>query len=209
LGLTRFFYELRYLQGRPRWDTGITPPEVVELVAAGQTAPGRALDLGCGTGTNCLYLARHGWQPVGVDFSRLAVRRARQAGRRAGLDIPFYQADVTDLSFLAAPFDLVLDIGCLHGIPRERHGDYAREVARLARPGGLYMLYAFGPRAARGRMLGLTPEAVRGLFGAAFVVEREARGSDPSGPPSSWYWLRRQNGPAPGALPKTPPAAPS
>src|SRR5881296_1344749 len=49
---------------RPPWDTGITPPEVERFVAS--HAPGRAIDLGCGTGTNAVYLARHGWSAVGV-----------------------------------------------------------------------------------------------------------------------------------------------
>lgn len=192
LALTRLFYELRYLLSRPPWDTEITPPEVVAYINDAQVEPGRALDLGCGTGTNCVALARRGWAPVGVDFSSLAIHRARRRARRAGLAARFYQADVTDLSFLTGPFDLVLDIGCLHSVPRDRHGDYAREVARLARPGGLYMLYAFTPRESRGQMLGVSREMVRALFGPAFVAERQEGGEDPTGPSSAWHWLRRR-----------------
>ncbi|TEU17501.1 MAG: methyltransferase domain-containing protein, partial [Anaerolineales bacterium] len=65
-------FDLRYLLGRPPWDTEVTPPEVVELIEGEGLSPGRALDLGCGTGTNCIYLVRHGWEVVGVDFSLLA-----------------------------------------------------------------------------------------------------------------------------------------
>jgi len=99
-------FDLQYLLGRVPWDTGVTPPEVVAVIERGDLAPGRALDLGCGTGTNCIYLARHGWQAVGVDFSVLAIRRARRKARRAGLDCRFYRADVTDLGFLDDPFAL-------------------------------------------------------------------------------------------------------
>ncbi len=48
----RALYEWMYWRGKPRWDTGITPPEVVQLVEAEHFPPGRALDIGCGTGTN-------------------------------------------------------------------------------------------------------------------------------------------------------------
>ncbi len=185
------FFELRYLLGNAPWDTGVPPPEVVELVERGELPPGRALDLGCGTGTTSLYLARHGWEVVGVDFSALAIRQARRRAHRAGLPIRFYRADVTRLRFLTDPFDLALDIGCLHGIPPEGRGRYASEVTRLVRSGGLYMLYAFLPRPGGPSRRGIAPEEVRRLFGPGFRVERQEGGEDPSGRGSVWYWMRR------------------
>ncbi len=185
------FFEIRYLLGNAPWDTGVTPPEVVELVERWDPPPGRALDLGCGTGTNSLYLARYGWEVVGVDFSAIAVWRARRRARRARLPVRFYRADVTDLGFLTGPFDLALDIGCLHSIPPERQGRYAAEVARLVRPAGLYMLYAFLPRPDGPPRRGIAPEEIHRLFSPAFTVERQEGGKDPSGPRSAWYWLRR------------------
>ena len=101
----------------------------------------------------------------------------------------FYRADVTDLHFLSGPFDFVLDIGCLHGLPPKGRERYVAEVRRLTRSGGLYMLYAFLPRPDRRR--GIFPEEVRRLFGPDFTVERQEGGADPSGPPAVWYWLRR------------------
>lgn len=187
--MRRPFFEISYLRGHPPWDTGITPPEIVELVEREGIAPGRALDLGCGTGTNSLYLARHGWEVVGVDFSAMAIFRARRRARRAGLSVRFYRADVTNLRFLSDPFDLALDIGCLHGLPPEGRERYAAEVRRLVRPGGLYLLYAFIPSPRRPR--GIPPEEVHSLFGPAFIVERQEMGTDPSGPSSAWYRMRR------------------
>ncbi len=191
MGRRNWFFDLRYLLSRPPWDTEVTPPEVVELIEKGGLKPGQALDLGCGTGTNCIYLAHHGWEVVGVDFSAVAISRARRKARQAGVDCQFYQADVTDLAFLADPFDLALDIGCLHSLPPEGWRRYAAGVARLVRPGGLYLLYAWTPRPDGPTPRGVAPEKVRSLFVPAFAVEREEGGEDPSGPRSAWYWLRR------------------
>jgi len=56
----RILYNLMYRFSAPRWDTGITPPEVVAVIEGAAAVPaGRALDLGCGTGTSTIYLARH------------------------------------------------------------------------------------------------------------------------------------------------------
>lgn len=179
-----------YLRGQARWDTGVTPPELVAL--AGSLPPGRALDLGCGTGTNVLYLAERGWQAVGVDFAPPAVAQARQKARRRGLSAEFFVADVTRLDFLDGTFDLAVDIGCLHGVPPSDRPRYAAGLARLVRPGGVYLLYAFLPHERRGRSLGLTPEMTAELFTPVFQIESQVIGTDTSGgQASAWYWLRR------------------
>jgi ubiquinone/menaquinone biosynthesis C-methylase UbiE len=186
----RVGFDLQYLLGRAPWDTEVTPPEVMALLEDENWPPGRILDLGCGTGTTAIAMARRGWEAVGVDFSPLAIRRARRKARRVGVDCRFYQADVTDLTFLVERFDLALDIGCLHSVPVEGWVLYAAELARLVRMGGLYLLYAFTPRkqsAARG----IAAAEVRRLFEPAFSVVRQKDGKDPNGPQSAWYWLRR------------------
>ena len=184
-------FRFSYLLGKPPWDTQVTPPEVRALIEGGKLAAGRALDLGCGTGTNCIYLAHHGWETVGVDFVSVAIRRARRKAKRAKVKCRFYVADVTELSFLTEPFDLLLDIGCLHSLPPDAWETYAAEVITLTKPGGLYMLYAFVPHPDRSRSMGLTPEKVRDLFTPAFAVEDQVIGDDHTGPPSAWYRLRR------------------
>jgi SAM-dependent methyltransferase len=114
-------YEFLYRVGRTPWDTGVTPPEVVELVE-GKTPlpPGRALDLGCGTGNEVAYLARHGWTTTGVDLVQIAIDRA--ASKIEGLpNAAVRRGDVTKLGEmeLGRPFDLVLDLGCFHSLPSD------------------------------------------------------------------------------------------
>ena len=140
LGLRRLFFSLWYLF-RPPWDTGVSPPELMEFI--GGHPPGRALDLGCGTGTNVITLAQHGWEATGVDFVGWAVRAARRKARQAGVDVDLRVGDVTEASTLAGPYDLVLDMGCFHSLPPEGRRRYAANVERLLAPEGTYMLYVF------------------------------------------------------------------
>ncbi|HJS27962.1 MAG TPA: class I SAM-dependent methyltransferase [Actinomycetota bacterium] len=190
MGLAGRLYERSYRRGRTPWDTGITPPEVVEEVS-GMT-PGRALDLGCGTGTNVLWLAQHGWTAVGVDFTPLAIESARRkADWTSGAT--FVEGDATRLSELGVvgPFDLLLDIGCFHSVPTRRRDDYVREVARVARPGARMMIFAFGPwiRIPGTRRRIREPE-IRRRFGDAFELERIVPGTEPEG--AAWFFLRRR-----------------
>ena len=153
--------------------------------------PGRALDLGCGTGTTVLWLAQQGWTAVGVDFSPLAIESARRkADWTSGA--MFVEGDVTRLDELevGGPFDLVLDVGCFHGLPARRRDAYVRQAAGVARPGARMMIFAFG---ARWRWPGSRhtrePE-IRRRFGQAFEIERVTLGREPSG--AAWFFLRRR-----------------
>ena len=69
--LDQMLYRLTYRAGSPRWDTGLPRPELAGLVDG--RAPGRALDIGCGTGTDALYLAGRGWDTTGIDFAPEAI----------------------------------------------------------------------------------------------------------------------------------------
>jgi SAM-dependent methyltransferase len=68
----------RYASGEPLpWDTGRPDSMLVDMIASRAIAPGRTLEVGCGTGTNAIYLAQHGFEVVGVDISPLAVESAQ------------------------------------------------------------------------------------------------------------------------------------
>jgi len=139
------FFQFAYRFGFKPWDSGIPPPELVALIEGPQALPpGLAIDLGCGTGTNCKYMLDHGWDVTGIDF----VARAISAAKRKAPDAKLLLGDVTRLAELgvAGPFDLMLDLGCFHSIPEGRREAYAREAARIARAGGTFRLFAFGEK---------------------------------------------------------------
>lgn len=140
--LKRIFFTLHYLFSDPPWDTGISPPELMDFID--RHPPGCALDLGCGTGTNAITLAEHGWEVVGVDFVPLAIRAARKKARQAGVAdlITFEVGNALQMDRKPDQFDLILDIGCFHSFTREDAERYAHLVKDLLVPGGSLLLYA-------------------------------------------------------------------
>jgi SAM-dependent methyltransferase len=198
---SRLRFSWRYLRGDAPWDRGIVPPEITAWVAAREAAgdpPGRALDLGCGTGTSSLFLAAHGWKVTGIDFAPNAIVAARRKAHRADVAdrCTFRTGDVTSLDFLPtqAPFDLAIDVGCLHVLDPEPRRGYAAHLKRLTQPGTTYLLYAFMPHvsAHSGRHVGIDPAGVAALFGPEFEVVSSMPGTDSArGRSSNWYTLIR------------------
>lgn len=182
-------FEWRYWRRQTPWDTQVTPPEVVAFINRTQT--GRALDLGCGTGTNAITLAQHGWQTVGVDFAPKAIAVARRKSAKLNLKIDFHVGDVSDLSFLNGPYDYILDIGCLFTLHPEQQRNYATEIFRLTTPGAEYMLYAWLPQQREGRKFGISVQSVNDLFRHCFDRTKMEMGKDGPGE-SAWYWYRRR-----------------
>ena len=183
----RLFFLFAYW-GRPRWDTGITPPELTDFVSA--HPPGRALDLGCGTGTNALFLAQHGWEAWGVDFSGKAVRAGMRKAHLAGLVVHLRQGDVSKALNVPGPFELIVDIGCLHVIPKSGRSGYLENLSRLLAPGGHFLLYGFLSETARPEAPGLSDQDITRLEDWLHLESR-SDGLDANGRASTWLVLRR------------------
>jgi SAM-dependent methyltransferase len=95
----------------------------------------RVVEVGCGTGQMCLYLARADRVVVGADLTRASLALGAAAARRFGLDrVLFVETDLRRPGLRAASFDVVFTSGVLHHTPDPR-ASFAR-LARLARPGG-------------------------------------------------------------------------
>src|SRR5512133_1382931 len=117
--MNSILYRLLYRFGMARWDSGKTPPEVEQAFQAGDIPVGSALDLGCGTGTNVIYMAQQGRQAIGIDFVPGAIAKAREKAQQAGVAerTQLYVADVTRLAELKLPAcGFALDMGCFHGL---------------------------------------------------------------------------------------------
>lgn len=186
--LHKLFFNFRYL-GNPPWDTGISPPELLRFI---NTHPaGRVLDLGCGTGTNVISLAKNSWQVMGVDFAPRAIRSARQKAKRAGVKVDLRVQDVSRLEGITGPFDLILDIGCLHGLSVQGKQAYINNLTHLLALQGSYLLYGF-LKDSKGSGTGLSPEDLDLISSRLDLVER-IDGTDRAAKPSAWFTFQRSS----------------
>jgi len=102
----------RYRDADTPWDTGEPDVHLVEFVQSGEVKPGRALDVGCGTGVYALALAERGIDVVGADPSSGMLEKARAKAARTGLDVQWLETPMQNLSTgLDRNFDAVVCMG--------------------------------------------------------------------------------------------------
>ena len=174
--LFRMFYGL----GFTPWDGHPLPTSLTTVIEGDRAlAPATALDIGCGTGDNSIYLAERGWQVTGIDFVSKAIGRARAKASAGGLDVRFEQADVTRLcqEGIGSGFGLIVDNGCLHGMSDEDRYDYVREVTAVAAPDARLLLVEFIPGGSPG-VPGIEPSEVAQRFEGPWTLL--SSGSEPA-----------------------------
>lgn len=179
-------YQLMYRVGFSPWDR--TPgPAILGSVLDGPDGPpaGRALDVGCGTGRDAVFLAKRGWQVTGVDAVEKALDKARRRAAKEGVEVQLVRGDVSDLPGLGLEpgYTLLYDIGCLHGLPDSARATAAGALTELAAPGAVFVLLAMR----HGRRLvlprGMEEAEVVALFGDAWELVDVYALEDPGMPP--------------------------
>jgi SAM-dependent methyltransferase len=135
-------WDEKYRGGITPWDTGRPSTELIRVVAEEKIAPGRAIELGCGTGTNAVWLAQQGFDVTAVDFSPLALERAKYRAEAAGVRIQFHLGDVLNPPPLGGPFDFFFDRGCYHVVRRIDVGRFLQTLTQLTAPGSRGLVLA-------------------------------------------------------------------
>ena len=169
-------WDARYAERELVWSA--TPNATVEAELA-DLPPGRALDLACGEGRNAIWLAARGWDVEAVDFSEVALDKARALARSQGVEARWRAVDLAD----ARPFepaDVVL-IAYLH-LPRAVLRGVHRAAAEAVAPGGILLIVghartnlAYGTGGPQDPDLLLDLDEVRDdLAGTGVTVERAA-----------------------------------
>ena len=141
-----FVYRTMYLLGLRVWDREAPVTDVVDLAEGpSRLPPGRALEVGCGTGVESVYLAAHGWDVTGVDMVPRALAIARRRAAQAGVAPRFLEGDATCLPELGVGdgYTLLLDLGCFHTLPPDRRDAYGAGMAAVEAPGATFLLYGF------------------------------------------------------------------
>lgn len=161
----------RYRDGNLPWDTGRPSSELQRVLSENGVQPCRVLEIGCGTGTNSVWLAQQGFQVTGIDLSPLAVEQAEERARAAAVNAHFLSADVLHFPELGESFEFFFDRGCYHAVRREAPEQYAPAVARQLAAGGRGLILAGNAREphAPGPPV-VTEEQLRDELGLAFQI---------------------------------------
>jgi ubiquinone/menaquinone biosynthesis C-methylase UbiE len=122
-------WDRRYVEGELPWDSGKPDDHLRGVIEAYGIEPGKALEIGCGTGTNSIWLAQQGFAVTGMDISKTAIARAREKASAAGVGCRFLVGDFMVDPVPGAPFDLVYDRGCLHVF--QGHEELSRFAMRV------------------------------------------------------------------------------
>jgi cyclopropane fatty-acyl-phospholipid synthase-like methyltransferase len=195
-------YRIMYRVGFTPWDTGEVPGELAALIEGDAAIPaGRALDIGCGTGTQSVYMARNGWKVTGVELLDQPLRRARDRAAAAGVAVEWIKADVTRLAEagLEPGYTLLFDRGCYHGLGEQQRAAYALGATELAAPGATLLLMAFASNRVLAGPQGADREQIAAGFESGWTLDSTAPDSSapPAGPlrnvPLTWYWLHRSS----------------
>jgi len=97
------------------------------------------LDLGCGTGRHCVYLARNKFDVVGVDASETALRMAKRWVRKERLsNVTFVRGTMASLPFGKNHFDAVVGISVIHHAMRKNILRTVAEIYRTLKKGGIF-----------------------------------------------------------------------
>lgn len=190
-------YPVLYRLGFTPWEQMADLGPLPELLATLQ--PGRALDAGCGSGRVSVVLAEAGWEVTGVDSVQKPLDAARSRATSADLAdrATFVKGDVTRLDQVlpGREFDLVVDVGCLHGMTQPQQRAFADWVTEHTKQGAHLVVLAVAPRRGIGPS-GLDPAGMTALFGAPWSLAAATEGTDTGGGPLKgshfrWYHLHR------------------
>ncbi len=179
----KWMYNLMYRYSLIPWDIG-PREELVELVENGRIKSCKAIDLGSGTASNCIFLAQHSFDVTGVDYSASAIELGRTRAQEAHVSVNFIVDDLTNLQYINGNFDLLVDYGTLDDLRPPQRDLYLKNVLPLTHLGSLFLLFCFEwpprwwERPLFDRMAMKPGESER-RFGEYFEIERVAGDKNP------------------------------
>jgi ubiquinone/menaquinone biosynthesis C-methylase UbiE len=131
----------------------------------GEKGPRRIVDLGCGLGRHCFYLAQRNFRVYGCDICETTLQQAERTALTRNLEIQFIQADYQDLPFYNEIFGGVLVFDTIHHDLFENIVMALKEIHRVLEPGGLLCI---NPPSVRDELFG----GVRKLGQKLFILHR-------------------------------------
>lgn len=165
-------WEPRYQAGDLPWDSGHPSGELQRVVSEYRLRPASALELGCGTGANAVWLAQQGIAVTAVDISATAIERAHARAAAAGAAVRFLTADVTELPNLGGPFDFFFDRGCYHCVREQSLQGYLGTLEKNLGPQAMGLVLAGNDREPRSGPPQVSEQQIRGELSPLFDIVR-------------------------------------
>jgi SAM-dependent methyltransferase len=191
-------WDKRYSTGDLPWDTGRHDRNLERMLQVAEVAPCKVLELGCGTGTNAIWLAGRGFHVTGIDISPTGIDAAKHKAAAAGVDVRFLAANILEDPLPVGPYDLAIDRGCLHSFDHDvAGGKVSAVVHRALRPGGLW-ISLIGSKDGPPRDVGPPRWSVREIASAVesrfelLRLESSHFDSDQPNPARAWLCLMRR-----------------
>ncbi|MBI3850562.1 MAG: methyltransferase domain-containing protein [Verrucomicrobia bacterium] len=131
----------RYARAETPWDSGRPSEELLRVLNAGKLTGKTVLEIGCGTGTNALELARRGYTVTAVDYVEQPILAAREKARQAGVTVDFRVADVLK-DDLGGLYDILFDRGVYHHLRTEDLKGFQEFLKRATRQGSWWLSLA-------------------------------------------------------------------
>jgi SAM-dependent methyltransferase len=131
---------LRHSLAEIPWHSDKPDQELVDLIENEKIRPNSVLDIGCGAGTDALYIASKGCEVTAIDVSHEAIRIARERAGRAGVGIDFILGNFVDVAFENERFDFINDRGFFHHIDPRRREKVAVKINSVLKTSGCYYL---------------------------------------------------------------------
>ena len=186
-------WDQRYREGNLPWDSQIRSRELARQLKAVPIVPCRAIELGCGTGTNAFFLAEQGFDVTAVDISAVVIARTQQQAEQAGLPIDFRAVDLSQFDWKEEPFDFIFDRGCYHCARGENAENILNALRTLSKPGTRYLSLIGNAKAQHGNEPTMTEAEIRAELGSLFQIDdlQEIHLEDAGGieGPSAWSVL--------------------
>ena len=115
-------FKQRYETGDTPWDIGKPDSNLIQIVTTMPIRPCKALEIGCGTGDNAIWLSQHNFDVLGIDASAIAIEKAKEKASKANVKCAFMVSDILTSHIVGAPFGFAFDRGCFHtlGSDKER-----------------------------------------------------------------------------------------
>jgi len=129
-----------YKEGSAPWDIGKPDFNLIQTVTTTPIAPCKALEVGCGTGDNAIWLSQQHFTVVGVDASEIAIEKARDKAAKTNASCTFAVLNIFKSHADGAPFGFAFDRGCFHTVdsPQERQS-FAEQINRHLGESGLWL----------------------------------------------------------------------